>query len=143
MFAEFDWRKPPYDDAPTPAGRTPKGQDVRALVLLSPSRTAGAVNVNKPLAFLKDPRIALAMLVCVGTEDSEDSGLAKTLEQLVKGPPQNKDRVYLQEYPVKYRGTDLLDNTKFKAVADILGFLDKHLKQLDSEWRDRRSRLER
>ncbi len=116
---------------------------MRALVLLSPSRTAGPVNINKPLGFLKDPRIGLALLIGVGAQDSEDSGLSKTLEQLVKAPSANKDRVYLQEYPVKFRGTDLLDNTKFQASANILAFLDKHLKQLDSEWRDRRSRLER
>src|SRR5690606_1715727 len=29
-FTVFDWSKPPYDDAPIPRERTPRGQDVRA-----------------------------------------------------------------------------------------------------------------
>ena len=35
-FAGDDWSKAPYDNAPTDEGKTPRGQDVRALVLLSP-----------------------------------------------------------------------------------------------------------
>jgi hypothetical protein len=49
-FTQDDWLIPPYDDAPVtdPAARTPRGQDVRALVLLSPSQTAGSMNILGP-----------------------------------------------------------------------------------------------
>ena len=36
MPADFDWQKEPYDDAAVIEQQTPRGQDVKALILLSP-----------------------------------------------------------------------------------------------------------
>lgn len=143
-YAHLDWQKRPHDDAPVtdPAARTPRGQDIRALVLLSPSQTAGAVNILGPMKALRDPAFAISLFVAYGTQDSEDRGTSKSLERIMLGSPKNKDRVYLKEYEVKFRGTDLTAKSILVEVP-ILQFLDQHLKQLDSEWRDRRSRLER
>lgn len=143
-YAQFDWQKRPYDDAPvtSPAARTPRGRDIRALVLLSPSQTAGSLNVMAPLKFLRDPRIAMSMLIVYGTQDSDDRGTSKQVERLMASNPKNKDRIQLKEYPVKFRGTDLTAK-KIRVEGPIIAFLDKHLKQLDSEWRDRRSGINR
>lgn len=143
-YAQLDWQKKPYDDAPVtdPAARTPRGQDIRALVLLSPSQNAGALNILGPLRTLRDPRLGVAVMVVYGTQDSEDKGVSKRVYQNMTGPPENKDRVEIKEFPVKFRGTDLTAKRIFAEVP-ILQFLDKNLLQLQSEWRDRRSRLQR
>ena len=143
-YAQLDWQKRPYDDAPvtSPEARTPRGRDIRSLVLLSPSQTAGSLNVMAPIKFLRDPRIGMSMMVVYGTQDPDDRGTSKQIERLMGSNPKNKDRVELKSYPVKFRGTDLTAKRIFVEPV-ILQFLDQHLKQLDSEWRDRRSRLER
>jgi hypothetical protein len=143
-YAQIDWLKKPYDDAPVtdPAARTPKGQDIRALVLLSPSQNAGALNILGPLRTLRDPRIGVAVLVAYGTQDTDDKGVSQRVYQNMAGIPQNKDRIEIKEFPVKFRGTDLTAKNIFVEVP-ILQFLDKNLLQLQSEWRDRRSRVQR
>src|SRR5690606_3618001 len=67
QYAVADWAKRPYDDAPatSPNERTPRGQDVRALVFLSPSGNAGSVNLMNSLKTLRDPRLGIAVLVLV------------------------------------------------------------------------------
>lgn len=143
-YAQIDWQKKPYDDAPVtdPAARTPRGQDVRALVLLSPSQTAGRLNILGPLRFLRDPRLGVAVLVIYGNQDPDDKGVSQRVFQNMSSNASNKDRVSIEEYPVKFRGTDLMGK-RILAEVKILSFLDQHLLKLDSEWRDRRSRLQR
>jgi pimeloyl-ACP methyl ester carboxylesterase len=143
-FAQIDWQKKPYDDAPVtdPGARTPRGQDIRALVLLSPSQTGGSLNVLGPLRMLRNPRIGIAMQVIYGSQDSDDKGVSRRVYQNMAGIPQNKDRIEIKDFPVKFRGTDLTAKSILIEVP-VLQFLDKHLLQLESEWRDRRSRLNR
>lgn len=143
-FAQLDWQKTPYDDAPVtdPAARTPRGQDVRALVMLSPSQTAGSMNILGPMKLLRDPRIGMAVLVIYGTQDPDDKGVSKRVFQNMAGNPKNKDRVLLKDYEVKFRGTDLTAKSILVEVP-ILQFLDQNLLKLDVEWRDRRSRINR
>src|SRR5690606_13818968 len=59
-YAELDWRQPPYDDHAILSERTPRGQDVRALVLVSPSSSAGRVQTTGPLKFLSNPEFRIA-----------------------------------------------------------------------------------
>ncbi|MFG0332398.1 MAG: hypothetical protein ACF8TS_03455 [Maioricimonas sp. JB049] len=142
-YAEADWRIPPYDDSPTPANRTPRGQDVRALVLLSPDSTAGRVNLARSLKFLQTPQMGIAFLIIAGTRDAQDRNQARNAYQVVSANRHNADRTYFERPNTNARGTDLLANPAAKAEILILNFLDKHLKKLDSEWQDRRSRLDR
>lgn len=147
-FAVFDWSKPPYDDAPanSPGQRTPRGQDVRALVLLSPSMTAGSINIMSSMRQLRDPRAAIAMLVLVGKEDPPHARTARTIERAVRpsDPEGENQRSYFVEFPnVKFSGADLLGKTNIPTDVLIGNFLDKHLVKLDSPWQDRRSRLDR
>lgn len=141
-FASLDWLKKPYDDAPTLAASTPRGQDVKALALLSPAGSVPGLQTFKPLKVLADPRIPMALMVGVGSGDPLDKGEAKKMYQLVAGNSRNKDRTYLETYQFKLRGTDLLG--KNLLVEDhILAFFAKHLQELDIDWVDRRPRYDR
>ncbi len=145
-FAVADWNKPPYDDAPATSRdeRTPRGQDVRALVFLSPSNTAGNINIMSSIKQLRDPRAGIAMLVLVGQKDTAHSSTVRTIERVMKAADRDGERSYFQKFPkVKFSGTDLLGKSNINAENEIVKFLDKHIVKLDSPWRDRRSRLDR
>ncbi len=142
-FAWKDWFKKPYDDAPTFAARTPRGQDIRAMVLLSPEDVVPGLSTGKPLLDLRNPAFGIAFLFCYGTKDRADRGGSRKMYQKVAGIPQNKDRTYLKSYNYKLRGTELIGK-KIRVEEHILAFLDKHLKQLNGPtdvWRDRESKL--
>jgi hypothetical protein len=140
-FAANDWIKPPYDDAPTLAARTPRGQDVQAIVFISPLTSLPRMNTVKSISFLKELGKRMSFLICVGDSDSLDRGTAKKLFQQLGGEaPDGKDHIYLQSYPKnKLRGTQLLGKSGIEKHMDV--FLDKHLNDLSIEWRDRQSRL--
>ncbi len=145
-FAVADWNKPPYDDAPATSldERTPRGQDVRALVFLSPSNTAGNINLMASIKQLRDPRAGIAMLVLVGQKDTVHSGTARTIERVMKAADREGARSEFKTFPnVKFSGTDLLGKSSINAENEIVKFLDKHIVKLNSPWRDRRSRLNR
>ena len=141
-WAAYDWSKRPYNDAPTVAARTPKGQDVKALVFLSPEANVPGVQITRALQLLKN--VGVAFLILHGEVD-DDARDASKMQQQLGGSAGSEQRVVLQGYGYKLRGTDLLtvDDPKAPPKALILGFLEKHLKSLDIPWRDRRSRLER
>ena len=141
-FASLDWLKKPYDDAPTLAASTRRGQDVKALAVLSPAGTVPGLQTFKPLKLLAAPQIPMAFMVGVGSGDPLDKGDAKKMYQLIAGNSRNKDRTYLETYQVNRRGTDLL-GLNLLAEDHILAFFDKHLNQLNLDWVDRRPRYDR
>ncbi|MGC1274558.1 MAG: alpha/beta fold hydrolase [Planctomycetaceae bacterium] len=142
-----DWLKKPYPDAPTMNARTPKGQDVRALALLSPSENAGSLVLGRALPQLRNDLFGVAVWMAVGAEDRQDRGTAeKAYERLTSGAGTAKDRVFLDEFEqVKARGTELLTVGNANIDGRILVFFDKFLKTLDGpadKWRTRKSRLQ-
>lgn len=141
-FAEADWKKEPFDDAPTLAAKTPRGQDVRALVLLSPELSVPGLNATRALTFLKGPAMNIAFLLIVGEKDTEDRGQARKMHTPLANVPKSEERIYFEKYDTNLRGTDLLGHN-LPTELHILAFLKKHLKDLPGEWRDRRSRFSR
>ncbi|GDY09835.1 hypothetical protein LBMAG52_33210 [Planctomycetia bacterium] len=170
-FVAADWDKVPYDDAPNLAMRTPRGQDIQAMIFLSPETTLPQVPAHQIARKLK--ATPMAAFVVVGGSDSQDKDQAKNLFQVLGGDPakteapkkkaepkkaskdkekdaekaadkKNEERFFYGELKgVKLRGTDLL-GTPLKIEGAMIGFLEDHVKSLKGpayEWRDRQSRL--
>jgi pimeloyl-ACP methyl ester carboxylesterase len=140
-FAGNDWKKEPFDDAASDDMKTPRGQDVRALVLLSPPQKAKGIQFADALAEVRNPDYNVAFLTLYGKLNRTDALAINTHKKLFANTKANKDRIYLVGYKTNLRGTDLLGKG-IDAEATIVEFFKLHLKDLkDSEWRDRQSRL--
>ena len=139
-FAALDWLKKPHTDGPV-GGQTPRGQDVRALVLLTPDSEITGLNLPDAVKTLRLPDLQVAMLFGVGTKDKTDKGQTKKLyDSAVTPRDKNEDRMYLKEYNSPARGTGLLTKSP-QVETNVSVFLKKHLQSIPSEWRDRESRL--
>lgn len=142
-FAMGDWRRLPYDDAPTLSTRTPRGQDIRSLVLISPVATLPGMQTATAIRELRDPNKNISFLFCVGEEDPQDKGETRKMHQQVAGRARDaSERIFLETYPYNLRGMGLIGK-KLKIEGHIMGFLKKTLQELSDPWTDRRSRLER
>ncbi len=141
-YALYDWSKIPYDDAPVLAAKTPKGQSVRALVLISPDASVPGVSASRAAVRIKEPLFGVGFFVCTGAGDSLDRGSANKLYTQLTSAQGSEERMYFKEYQGKLRGTDMLGK-RLGLELDILKFLDKHLKKLPGDWSDRRPRYDR
>jgi pimeloyl-ACP methyl ester carboxylesterase len=144
-FAEFDWRQPPYDDAPLPINRTPRGQTVKALVFISPETSAGRVKAATAMKVLRQLAPDLALQVIVGAQDSANRRQAESVFQAFV-PPSRTDKssggnTDLLTPDLKDRGVSLIRQPI--VYANVFKFLESHLRELNIPWRDRRSALER
>src|SRR5262245_15093825 len=74
-FAALDWATEPDPDG-QPGFQTPRGQHVRAIVLISPQSSFHGLVMSKAITFLRDPRFGVAMLVCWSKNDPKDKGQA-------------------------------------------------------------------
>lgn len=137
-FAEADWLEPPHNDGPV-GNQTPRGQDVRALVLLSPEEVSG-LPMPDAIKILRARPLNVAMMFGIGVKDKLDKGQTKKLYDLAMTPDTNIDRMYYQEYNSPARGCGLLANN-LPTEKQILKFLETHLTAVNSEWRDRESRI--
>ncbi|MFK7779222.1 MAG: alpha/beta hydrolase [Gimesia sp.] len=141
-YTLLDWSKIPYDDAPVLAAKTPKGQTIRALFLISPVTSVPGVYTMQPTVRLKNPSLDLAFEVGVSKNNSGDLRIAEKLYKQVHLAKDMDARAKLNLYPGKLRGTDMLGR-RLGVEIDILKFLDKHLKKRPGQWADRRPRFDR
>lgn len=141
-FAEMDWNKLPYDDAPTPNMRTPRGQDVHAIALISPVLQLPGVNTTVPLRNLTQPLRQIAFFSAYGTTDDGINRQAERMEKLLLAQTENKERVTVKQYDSNLRGVMLANRTP-QLKKDLFEFFNQHLMQYQAPWQDRRSRLER
>ena len=142
VFAANDWAKKPHRDAPTVSAQTPRGQDVKALVLLSPDGSLPGVTINRSMKFLKGK---VAFLICVGNRKAK--GPLKNANQVYNylkpiSKDSNKRINWMNPFPVQLQGTDLLGK-QLGVENVIVGFLKKYVGELKDPWRDRRSRAAR
>ena len=138
-YTELDWKKTPYDDAPTLAQKTPRGQDVQALILLSPEGTAPGLNTSKSVDFIRV--IGRPVLICVGNKSKTDLATAKKMhDQLAPKKDEKEQIIYIEQYESPLGGTNLL-NKNLGVEKHMFVFLTKHLKDHKSDWRDRESKL--
>lgn len=142
-YTVLDWAQEPHDDAPA-GSQTPRGQDVRALVLISPQNTfhnsLPLASVIKPL---KAAESEIAILVCCGSDAKDKKESEKIYDLLLQPAAQNKNRMHFKSYNARPIGTDLLDKKEVGIEERMGAFFNLHLKTINSPWRDRRSRRER
>ena len=136
-YTELDWDKKPYEDAPTLALQTPKGQDVQALVLLSPEATAPGLNITKSLGVIRF--LNRSVMLGVGSKNKADLTAANKMYDLLA--PKKEEHIEIKRYDTPLEGTNLLGKN-LGVEKHMLDFLNKHLKDYKSVWRDRRSKLD-
>jgi pimeloyl-ACP methyl ester carboxylesterase len=141
-WAALDWSWPM-----TPAYK--QGQDVKALVLLTPQQTYRRLNCNRALA---TPAISqrLSIMLAVGAEQAGDYKEAARIHSRLERirPPAEKDEIaqkqdlFLIVAPTPLQGTKLLDRA-LKVNAAIMTFLNWRLlqKMEDFPWTERKSPL--
>lgn len=140
-FAAEDWRAQPFRDGPGGSFGTPRGQDVRSLILISPDTSAGSLNNNRSMNSLRDPAFGISFLFVAGAEDPIDDDHTSELYGIVSRL--NGERAILLEPTTSARGEDLFLNNSARIEPAILSFLNDHLKAVESQWIDRRSRYDR
>jgi pimeloyl-ACP methyl ester carboxylesterase len=141
LFAANDWRKEPHEDG-RGEFRTPRGQDVRALVLISPQSSFHGIGMPPAINYLRDPHKKIGFLFAVGKNDSQDKGQTEKLYHQAAALGGKEDRIFYREYPGKLRGTDLLGK-RLDIEKNMLTFLDLNLKKIEAPWRDRESKLDK
>ena len=142
-YTQRDWQLRPHPDGPGGGPGTPRGQEVKALILLSPVSSLGQVSTTRSLNYLRNPAFRIAFMVIVGTRDAQDRNQARDTFRVVGGARGSGDRTELVQKNSNARGTDLLGNPALATEVDIVRFLEEHLKELDIPWATRISRYDR
>lgn len=142
-YAALDWLKKPHSDGPV-GNQTPRGQDVRALVLLTPETEIIGLSLPDAIKTLRTPLFGVAMMFAVGKKDKADKGQTKKLYDQaasLENTEKNPQRMYLlDDYNTPTKGTAMLGKG-LPVELNIMNFLKKHLQEVRSEWRDRESRV--
>ncbi len=138
-YAAIDWLKTPFQDGPV-GNQTPRGQDVRALALLTPDAEVVGLPLPDAVKTLRAPILQVAIMFGVGKKDKLDKGQTKKLYDTAVSIEKNEQRMYLQEYNTAARGTQMLGKN-LNVEVNLVTFLKKHLQDLSSTWRDRESRV--
>jgi pimeloyl-ACP methyl ester carboxylesterase len=145
-FAVADWAKPPYADAPAPlAGapdmRTPRGQDVRALMMFSPKANVRGINTLAVMRALRGLEVAVYIFASKnGREESRDAQRLYKFVELRGEEFQERRKLSLAN--AKASGEDFLEARYADDTNKLIKeFLDKNVKELDQPWQSRTNRL--
>lgn len=141
-FAVADWAKKPYPDGPTLETSTPRGQDVRALILYSPNASVKGINTNTITRSLNILPVAVHV---VASKDVRDD--ARNADKIFKAV-ELKDEQYKESRKQTWAAGDITSEGFLEGRfadptnADIVSFMVKNLKEADLPWASRKSRLE-
>lgn len=142
-WAVMDWKKRPYDDAPTFKDKTPRGQDVKSIVFISPTGSLKTVKTIPAIRYLSDPRVGISMLFCVSSGDSIDKGETGRLYKIAMAKSKNDNKLFMKQFPGKLRGTTMIGQS-LQIEFVIKKYLEISLKEMgEPKWRDRRNRITR
>ncbi|MFO7906252.1 MAG: alpha/beta hydrolase [Pirellulaceae bacterium] len=139
-WAVRDWSVP---DLPT----YKQGRDVKALILISPTRSFRGATVKRELGaqFLRIWR-HIATLTVVGSEELEERREAKRVHKIFKRAwgERNEEGAPFFAAPSSLQGTELLMDTSTGIDRWIATFIDRRLARLGQRfpWQDRTSPLE-
>lgn len=137
-FAVADWDKKPFPDAPTNDLRTPRGQDVRAIMMISPKSAVKGIN---GVAALKVVRaLPIGVYVLASRKDEKDAEkIFKAVE--LKGE-EFADVRKLTLTAAEAQAEQFIEGAEAAKTNEIiLAFLKKNVQDLDMPWRDRKSKL--
>jgi hypothetical protein len=101
------------------------------------------VNGTKALNYLKNPEMEIGFFLVAGTRDAADKNQASKMHEVLANVRQNEERVTFLQPNTNARGTDLFANQAAQIEPPLLEFLEKFVKNADSEWRTRKSRYDR
>jgi pimeloyl-ACP methyl ester carboxylesterase len=129
-WAAFDWAQQPL-----PAYKL--GQDVKALVLLSPQPPYKAVSFREALPYVQTQ---LAWLIIAGSDDSKSLAEATKLHKQLQihHPKSGEDTdLFLEEPDTRLSGTKLLaDTLRIKQMIGV--FIEKRLVKSGVQWQERK-----
>jgi len=140
-WSAHDWLKKPYDDAPVLSAKTPRGQDVQAVVLVSPVESVSGVGTIQPTRVLRATGISTLLLY--SKKDRSESRTSRKLYKALGGDQQDLEnkRIFEYGFDLKLSGTDLLARQPQLKPA-IQKFLEDHVRSHDAPWKNRKSRIE-
>lgn len=136
-FTIADWAKTPFPDAANVDLRTPRGQDVRALVMFSPKSSVKGINSTAVLKTLKG--LPVPVYIIAAKDNKDDAADAEKVFKAVelKGE-QFKDSRKLLFAPGSTHAEAFLDGRLAESAnKEIIDFLTKTVVALDAPWRDR------
>ena len=136
-FTVADWAKTPYPDAANVDLRTPRGQDVRALVMFSPKSSLKGINSTAVLKTLKG--LPVPVYVIAAKDNKEDATDAEKVFKAVelKGDQFKESRKILFAPGTTHAEAFLEGRLAESANKEIIDFLTKTVVALDAPWRDR------
>ncbi|MCA9066664.1 MAG: hypothetical protein KDA96_26535 [Planctomycetaceae bacterium] len=141
-FAVQDWAKKPFPDAPRLEDRTPKGQDVRAIIMFSPELSVKGLSGVDALNVIKG--LPIAVYVFANSKDRGEKGDAEKIHKIVQLPgDEYKEVRKLSLVNDTASREQFLEGSKADTTnKDVIqDFLDRNLKSLNEPWRTRESRL--
>ncbi|MEQ9411299.1 MAG: hypothetical protein RIK87_26535 [Fuerstiella sp.] len=143
-FAANDWLRKPWPDAPTLAQRTPRGQDVRAILMLSPKSSVRGLSAASPLRLLADPAREIAFHIYYNPEDRAEKSSAEKLFRFLKLKDENDARRIIEGPPDKAFSAEGLLQGKAAPVMEknITEFFDTYVKGRNDPWQTRTSKLQ-
>ncbi|MEZ6045876.1 MAG: hypothetical protein R3C11_09935 [Planctomycetaceae bacterium] len=144
-FTVRDWKKIPYKDGPSLATRTPRGQDVKAVAVISPKVNLPGIS-GKSAVLHCQPVFEVAICTMAGENDSDGKRESDLIYTYLTGSkkPEGESTMFYNQIYSKFgdRGTELVSRNAV-LTKDLMVFLDRHVKQLNIPWQDRRSKFER
>jgi pimeloyl-ACP methyl ester carboxylesterase len=140
-WAVTDWSYPPLA-----VGK--QGQDVKALVLISPRWTFNGLTMQAPMQFQALKKNAAWMLIS-GDKDQKvqaDIGrIKKQLERFHPTPagkkPAHSNGLTVVGLQTKLQGDSLMNQNSAATEKDIVEFLTENVAKIDLPWISRRNRL--
>jgi hypothetical protein len=143
-FTLSDWLKKPWPDAPTLAARTPKGQDVRAIMMLSPRSPVRGINTTAITRGIADPSKGIAVNVYYNSSDRSEEKSAQSVFKFLelKNTTDAARKIVGEAGDKKYTAEGfLLDKAKTTMEQNIADFFDAYVKQREDPWKSRTSPL--
>jgi len=138
-YSVNDWNKPPWPDG-GPGGGTPRAQDVRSLLLISPQPAKG-LNEAKSLKVLAPPAFGIAIRIYHSDRDEAEKKIAEKLFKIVDLEGDQFDDVRTL-IPGKASGEEFLnDRAGEKMTEEIATYFETTVKDLQEPWQSHKSPL--